>query len=172
MSLCVPRPTLAPSLPTTNRGASFPSATVVNLRMIWDNDPGAFGAAPLGGPAFCVRVVRWRKIGIVSSNEGRRWGGRGEGRKGRKRLLGKLGNDICTIQKADRFPQREGKRFQQSGSIAITCHTLRMDYQAVCRVSHKTRKHAHGISWKTITKFVHCGRIAMLYNRRSVSYAY
>lgn len=52
MSLQAPLPTVAPSSRRTAKlEAWLPSATVVNLRMISDREPGAAGAALTGGPA-------------------------------------------------------------------------------------------------------------------------
>lgn len=52
MSLHAPLPTVAPSSRRTAKlDAWLPSATVVNLRMISDREPGAAGAALAGGPA-------------------------------------------------------------------------------------------------------------------------
>lgn len=51
MSLHEPLPIVAPSVPTAKLGGSFPSVTVVNLRITCDKDTKAAEATLLGGAA-------------------------------------------------------------------------------------------------------------------------
>lgn len=70
MSLQAPLPTVAPySLSMVKLEASFPSATVVNLRIICESEPGAEGAALTGGPADETFRGRGRGWGTDGSKE-------------------------------------------------------------------------------------------------------